>query len=251
MKSVKIGDIVSGVASVKKIALNDGKASTDNLTMTATISKDLTSASFDYNRQFMSYADQAYYRPIYFFTTENDDRKELLNDIITNGVKEIKPGTPKVENGDLNSYEQYIKPFTLTCNFSTNHYMEEAGDQVLFKIGELIGPQTEMYQEKPRQNPIDFGTAHAYIRVLRVVIPEGYVIKGLDKLNMDYAYNGPDGKPAFGFTSTYTVKGQTLEVTCNEYYYQSALPVDMYQQFTKVINAAADFNKISILIEKE
>ena len=49
----------------------------------------------------------------------------------------------------------------------------------VYKRQELIGPQVEMYNERARQYPIDMGNAHAYKRLMKVKIPEGYKVSGL------------------------------------------------------------------------
>ena len=53
------------------------------------------------------------------------------------------------------------------------------------------------------------------------------------------------------FTSTYKIEGNTIVIEYHEYYNDLDYPILQYDEFAKVINAAADFNKISILIEKK
>ena len=42
--------------------------------------------------------------------------------------------------------------------------VERAGSKILVKVGELIGPQSEMYQEKPRQFPVQLPFPHTLER---------------------------------------------------------------------------------------
>ena len=56
---------------------------------------------------------------------------------------------------------------------------------------------------------------------------------------------------AAGFISKYTIENNMLIVTVKEYYRDVMLPIDQYEDFRKVINASADFNKITIVFEKK
>jgi hypothetical protein len=88
-----------------------------------------------------------------------------------------------------------------------------------------------------------------YKRTLIVHLPEGYKFGNLDDLNIDVQYD-KEGEKDMGFISTYKLEGDKLIVQCDEYYKTIAYPVDEYGNFEKVINAAADFNKVKIVLEK-
>jgi hypothetical protein len=47
------------------------------------------------------------------------------------------------------------------------------------------------------------------------------------------------------------LKGNQLKITIREEYRVADYPIDQFQPFIKVINAAADFNKAVILLEKK
>ena len=56
--------------------------------------------------------------------------------------------------------------------------------------------------------------------------------------------------PDMAFVSNYKLENDLLTVTIDEYYKKTQLPVEAYPVFQKVINAAADFNKVTLVIEK-
>ena len=58
-------------------------------------------------------------------------------------------------------------------------------------------------------------------------------------------------KSLMEFTSEYTLDGNKLSITCNEFYNIIRLPVEKYDAFRTVINAAADFNKISLILKNK
>jgi hypothetical protein len=60
-----------------------------------------------------------------------------------------------------------------------------------------------------------------------------------------------DGKELFFFKSSYQLKGNILTVTANEYYKENIIEVAMYEEYRTVINSAADFNKIVLLLTTE
>ena len=120
----------------------------------------------------------------------------------------------------------------------------------MFKIGNIIGPQTELYQEHERQNPIDMQYPVDYKRIITIEIPQGYVVKGLDDLKIDI-YQDEKGQKINRFISDYKLEGNKLTVTANEFYDKISMPAKDYEAFRAVINAAADFNKLVLVFEKK
>jgi hypothetical protein len=127
--------------------------------------------------------------------------------------------------------------------------IESAGNKLLLKIGMAIGPQVEMYQEKPRQQPVDMGFGHLEERKLEVTIPQGYKIKNLNDLKIDQTYKEND-ELTMGFVSDYELKGNLLTIHIMEEYRKPFYPVSQFTQFRKIINASSDFNKVVLVLEK-
>ncbi|MBA4055195.1 MAG: hypothetical protein C0490_10820, partial [Marivirga sp.] len=89
-----------------------------------------------------------------------------------------------------------------------------------------------------------------YDRIIRIFIPAGYQIKNLDDLKINIAYKDRDLIP-FIFKSDYSVKDGVLEISIEEFYKEIYAPLSRYEDFRKVVNAAADFNKITLVLEKK
>ena len=121
---------------------------------------------------------------------------------------------------------------------------------MLFKLGELIGDQVQMYQEKPRQLPVDLPYAHILERKISFDIPPGYTIRNLDDINIDVQHKKGD-LVTMGFVSSYKVVNNVLEVYILETYRELRYPLDEFETFKRVINASADFNKIVLVLEKK
>jgi hypothetical protein len=52
-----------------------------------------------------------------------------------------------------------------------------------------------------------------------------------------------------GFESSYTFENGELVVTIREFYTRVSYTVEEYKQYERVMNAAADFNKLVIVVE--
>lgn len=245
IKNLKIGDVESGVSSVKRIEPVSGKLNFDNMNADITLSADNSKGTVKINREMNGYADNTI-RAIYFYSNE-EDRKKVAEEFMKScGGEGAEVNQISAQNFDMNS-DEMLKPFVLKATVESTGLVEEAGNTILFKIGQVIGQQMEMYQEHARQNPIDLDYAHNYRRTLNFSVPAGYQLKGLEKLNMNIT---TDDK-SMGFISSYKMEGDKLVVTVDEYYNVTRLPVSAYEPFRKVINAAADFNKIKLVLEKK
>jgi hypothetical protein len=72
----------------------------------------------------------------------------------------------------------------------------------------------------------------------------------LDAIKKDVKVLDNDGKPMAFFTSDYKLEGGKLIITIIESYNALELPIEKYNDFREVINAASDFNKITLVLDK-
>lgn len=149
------------------------------------------------------------------------------------------------ENLEYDTWEDYIR---IKGSFNSKNFIEQAGDIILFKLGDLIGGQSELYQENERQNLIENDYNRGYLRTIEVEIPEGYSIQNPQDIDMDVDASD-NGRVVYLFKSTHEIKGNKLLVNINEYYDQVFFPVERFEEFRKVINAAADWNKIVLVMQ--
>ncbi len=141
-----------------------------------------------------------------------------------------------------------IKPMQVRYNMTSEAFVNKAGRKYLFKLGQMIGGQIEMYQEKKRVLPYEEQFQRTYDRVITVNIPEGYKVANLDDINIKNEYT-KNGKTLFKFHSYYTLDGNKLTVKADEFYTQNIIAPELYEEYRTVINSAADFNKITLVIE--
>ena len=151
------------------------------------------------------------------------------------------------ENVDNYSSKQ---PFQLTAKVRASKLMGKAGGRMLFKIGDILGPQKELYETKERKLPVDLDYPHSLNRIITVTLPSGYRVLNPQALKTKLDFYDAENKkiPACSFVSNYTLKGNKLTVTISEIYSQIHYHLADYATFRKVINAAADFNKVALVL---
>ena len=141
-----------------------------------------------------------------------------------------------------------VQPFEVKFDISSEYFVEKEGNKYLFKLGDLIGPQMEMYQEKKRILPLEAEFNRSYYRTIKIHIPEGYQISNLEDITIKNSY-AAKGKELFIFDSYYTLDGNVLTVTADEHYRESIVAPEIFEAYRTVINSAADFNKVTLILE--
>ncbi|MEO9571129.1 MAG: DUF3857 domain-containing protein [Polaribacter sp.] len=245
IKEVVIGDYKSAVGRIKYIEPVKVDETIDVMKVTIDFNKDdLTENSINFNRAFSGY--YAMNIQPFMHLIQGEDRDELVEGIMESITKDLEITNKKLVNDDSELFG--IKPLQFVVDFTTEAFVEKAGKKYLFKLGDLIGQQIQMYQEKERVLPLEEQFHRSYYRTLTLNIPEGYKITNLDDINIDNSYS-KDGKQLFSFKSFYKLEGNKLTVTADEHYRENYVPVAVYEDYRTVINSAADFNKIVLLLE--
>lgn len=245
IRKVSLGDINTGAGKVKFIAAYPATTTQNNMTVKVNMNKDFDSLDIDLRQEFLGYNAQNF-QP-YFEYIDKDKLREYEENIVRQFQKEISIKSIKIEN--KGSDNLMLFPLIVNSKSSSQHFIEKAGPKILLKFGELIGPQSELYQASARILPVENAYNRTYHREITFTIPEGYQVKNLAELNMKVQpFLGKND--AAGFTSTYTQEGNTIKLVCDEYYNVIHLPLETYESYRSVINAAANFNKIVLVLEK-
>jgi hypothetical protein len=232
-----------GINRVKKIEFSPAQNNMNLLE--ATLKFDNNFAATMTSKQSWTGYRAAEFRAIYEF--QQDD---FVKDRLKSEIEDAEVKTFSVKNGKINDSSQPNLPFAIEGELDVASLVEKAGNNYLFKIGEIIGAQVEMYQEHARQQPIDMQYPIFYRRIIQFNIPQGYVLKGADDIKIDKSVLEND-QITSRFISDYVVKGNQVTVTADEFYENVSLPPSLYEPFRSVINAAADFNKVVLVFEKE
>ncbi|MCB9261554.1 MAG: DUF3857 domain-containing protein [Flavobacteriales bacterium] len=244
-KFSKLGGQRVATGKVKYIDPVDGRNTSDEMTITLSM-KNLPETKAHIVRSFTGY--NALDMQCIYEYMDDDEQKEMREAYIKTIDEDMNLDDVTIQNCTV---ADIGKELTVEADFTSEVFIQKAGENYLINVGKLIGPQAELYQENDRQLPVSNVHNHQYVRHLVVEIPEGYEVANLDDLAMNIRYEKDDGHKDMGFVSTYKLEGSKLLIEINEYYYSINYTVEEYPKFEKVINAAADFNKVAVLLKKK
>lgn len=243
IEPLKAGQVESAVGIVKEIPAASYLANQDNLDIDVRFDDGLESNTIRQLRSFTGY--QANYMDSFNEMINEEKRRQMVDGLVKQTIPDAQLKEWSVKSSEKNDLDW----FQVDAMFKTSGFIEKAGPRVLFKAGLLIGPQLELYRDDKRTMPVENDNNRNFDRIIRIHLPAGYTVKNADQLNMNLSYNGDENTP-FLFKSVYATKGDILEITITEFYKDIYVPLERYEDFRKVINASADFNKVTLILEK-
>lgn len=246
IKKTTLGNLTAGLGTVKFVEADSYLDNSDSLIIDADFSKGFDNVKYTY-RIANSGHEATQLQSIFDYLKEEKDKADIRKSLVKTFADEAEIKDLKTENEGAAFFAK--KPFVVTANFTSNKYINKAGNKYLFKVGDLIGPQAQMYQEEERKMPMEMNYGKDYYRVITFKIPAGYKLNNAEKLNMDVFLKDKEGNRLMAFRSWYDVKGSDVTIYVEEYYKTINLPKEEYEPFKEVINASADFNKIVLLFE--
>ncbi len=229
-------------AEVRFIAMPGADKSVNKIDAHITFDKDF-SAKIDIFNAWTGY------RAAEFRTIHKYDETFMENRVLS-GLEGAKMLNLAVKNEDLADNAKDGKRFQSDTQLDVSSLVEKAGKSYLFRLGEVIGSQVELYQEHERQNAIEMQYPTYYDRSISFEIPDGYTVEGLEDAIIN-KFVEVDGEKVNGFESKYEIEGNKVTIHADEYYHTISIPKETYEDFRKVINAAADFNKVVLVLEKK
>lgn len=243
-RTTSIGSFTTAIADVRPIELEDYKRSYDNIESKLELNPALDSLTIDAKQIFDGYP-AVNYRDAFNFSNE-DQKKTMVKEM----AKMVASTDHILFSEALNKdFESTDLPFIMHTKTKSGELIEKAGNKLLLKIGMAIGPQVEMYQEKPRQQPINIDYGHIEKRRIEFTIPAGYTITNPNDIKIDQTYKD-DGELTMGFVSTYEIKGNLLIIDIMEEYHKTLYPLNQFADFRRIINASSDFNKVVLVLQK-
>ncbi len=221
--------------------------SEDKLDIRLSIRDDFESFDMKIRRTLTGY-NATFLQPILELVPESN-KGAIATELLNLAGKDVELKKFDFINTDLDSI--YLKPFIIEGEIETsNAFIDKAGSRYLLRIGEMIGEQVEMYQEEERKLPVENDYNREYVRTIRVEIPDGFRIRNLDDLKMNIVHKADNGDVTMAFLSDYEKEGNTITVTVKEFYKKLTYPVEEFEDFRRIINAAADFNKKVLVLEE-
>jgi hypothetical protein len=248
IKTITLGSIESAVGTVREVAALPANASPHNMAVQVSFAPTLDKATVHLHQEFGGYHGaqlQAIYPQV-----PADKQPEVLLELQKPVVPDGTFLKTTAKNGER-GLNILAKPFMVDSDLESASLLDKAGPRYLFKIGTLIGPQTELYQQETRQFDVENDFNREYSRQLVVELPAGYSVRNLQDLNMEVKAGPDPAKPIYFFRSAYTQQGQKLTVTSTEAYQQIYWPKKDFEAYRSVVNASANFNKIVLVLEKK
>jgi hypothetical protein len=234
-----------GIGEINFIEIPGTDVTLDTMDITVDFTQDLGNPIITNKLLFGGYS-ALNFQPIKDYISA-EEYKNVLKSIAKNYTVETEFKTLETENDGIENLGK--KPFVLKVTFDGKDLIQKAGENYLFSIGQVIGKQTELYQETKRTLAVEMEYPHAYQRTIKVILPKLTKVKNLEKLIFDIKAQINSINQA-AFISNYSEKDNVITITNSEYYNQNNFPLSSFEDYRKVINAAADFNKIVIILSK-
>jgi hypothetical protein len=233
---------------VDEIAFKPRLYTSDTIKVAVEFGPDLLENDLKVYRSLSGYSARSY-QGIFHLIADEDALKEVQESLLGYLDMEATVENQEIINADVVKLGR--APLMSSGTLTDANYIESAGSDLLLNVGKLIGPQSAMYDEDSlRLNDVYNSYGHNYYREIRFTIPEGFRMVDPEKMNFNKTLV-LDGETKALFTSTYSVTGKDVTVFVKEWYDGAKYPKEAFQEYLSVINAAADFNKVSVLLEQE
>lgn len=246
IKEKQLGDFKTGIGKVGYIEPLPYENNYHNINAIVTFNDDFNSTNVDL--KLMSGGYYALGIQPYYDLISQEKKVDYLKGNLNQAFDFTEYLTCTVQNEGVVNIG--IKPFIQEYTLTTNSLIEKAGNKYLFKIGELIGRQMEMYGEENRKLPVNDLYKRMFKRKLTVTIPDGYQIVNPEKLNISLQNTKKD-KVINQFVSVYSLKNNELKVDILEFYDYIFYSANEFNAYKDIVNAAADYEKLVLLIEKK
>ncbi len=234
-----------GIGEINFISLPGQEVTHDVMDITVDFTNDIENPLITSNMNYGGYSGLNF-QPIKDFVPA-EQYQTILKSIAENYTIKSEYKSLKTQNDGTEFIGK--KPFIMNLVFEGKDLVQKAGGNYLFQVGQIIGRQMELYQENKRAMPVEIDHPHSYLRKIKILLPEGMSVKNPEKLAMDFKTQ-LNGKTEAAFVSTFTQKAGELNIENTEYYNIVDYPLSVFDSYKAVINAAADFNKIVIVLSK-
>ncbi|HSZ72783.1 MAG TPA: DUF3857 domain-containing protein [Cytophagaceae bacterium] len=243
---------INGNADVKVengfITALDYKDNYDNINVAVTLHLETQEAILQIEESYGG--ERAMRMQPYMESMDETQRQKTIEWVLKKASKDGTLTDVRVKNIDPNT-SPLERPLIFNGELRSTSLLNKAGDKYTLSIGRLIGEQSQLYDTSAlRKLPIESNYPHHYIRHIDVLIPEGYTIKNPEAMNMYEAFAFDKDSAACYFKSAYEQKENHLIVTIEEYYKGQKYPASAFEEYRKVVNAAADFNHRTLLLSK-
>jgi hypothetical protein len=123
--------------------------------------------------------------------------------------------------------------------------VKKAGPNYIVEVGALLGSQVEILDaDKERQYDINMAYPKTIVYQLKITIPDGYRVEGLNGLKMNVV------NETGSFISTGKIENNTLIITTEKSYHNIYNKKEDWQKMLAFLDAAYDFTQKKIVLKK-
>ncbi|MEM9327966.1 MAG: hypothetical protein AAGA85_20035, partial [Bacteroidota bacterium] len=244
VKNQLITDFEYPVSRIADIPAASHEKNTSRQEFVLSFSDDLSHHAIDI--KFTYTGDEASnYKTALHWTTEQQ-RRDLLGEVVDYMATGAEIDQLIIKQADIDA-NNWNEPFIVSAELRSPAFLERAGPALLFKLGDVIGPQPGLYEVSERKFEVEQMSNKTYYRNIRVELPKGYAIHNLDDIRREEVVTDGD-EEIFVFRTDYTLDGNVLNVSIEESYRRIFFPSARFEEFRRVINAAADWNKVILVL---
>ena len=151
-KTTTLGNFTTAIGVVKVVPLENYDRSFENVETSLSLTPGLDSLNMDMRMIFAGYPAADFREAV---NNSNDEQKDkIMKEMAKANSQSDNLISSQIINPELEKTDT-AHPFILDLKTRSGELLENAGNKLLIKIGLAIGPQEEMYQEKPRQEAVD------------------------------------------------------------------------------------------------
>lgn len=245
VSGIDLGEGPQGIGEVKYIPPQTIDENKSELTVNWTLGADGDVGEIKVERK--TYGQQSGNNQTIAPYVPEDKMDEFKKGVLKWMYPEVEFEDYEVENLEPKGFP-YV-PLIVRTHFTDEVYTEPGSTSTVVKVGDIIGPQAEMYMtDSVRNLPVNHGFPRWYHREITINVPAGFTLKNTESLEMLVSSEGDD--PEMIFKSTYTYENNVLRIVIDEWYKGGEYPASQFETYRSVINAAADFNKKYLVLEK-
>lgn len=240
---VAIGDFESAIGKIRYIPATSYAENYDNMIIDISVDVDENVTTIKTERG-LSGLSGGYISNLYDIM---DDERKLSTLKGITSTKAPNPTFNKLEVHDDTNIEA-IKDadFIIYSDLITDAFLENARNKLLLSIGESIGPQMEMYFEEERLANGENDWNRLYYREIVFHVPDGFKVVNPEVARMNIVEGD-----VYGFVSDYSYENNIYKIVIDEYYKNIMVKDVEFEGFKNVINAAADFNKVVLVLQEK
>ena len=247
LETVSVGKVTSFVPSFKTIPVLAKEISTDSINVQVQIDANKKYMKGNIYRVMTGYYSAGIQNNL--ATMEDEDKQSVLDNYLALESESISLNN--VEFFNASAADIFINPLIMKADIIDYYLTKFEDNKITTNIGALIGKQSEFKQETKRLLPVERSHKSKYYRKIVCAIPEGYECANFNTLETA-VYDSDNASTAkAAFIITVKKEGNNIVIISEEYYDTLFYPVDEYQRYQRVVNAAAAFNKAVLVFEKQ